>query len=234
MDTQIIEQETSKVTGEIATVTQNIIERAEQLSAGLKFPNKENYALADTCYNSLHKAWTMGEKTRLNYTAPINEALKKINTTFKAQLDPIALAKLKMKGAMDRYATEKMLWKRKEEARVQAEKRAVEEEAFKAAQALEAAGKPAEAAKTLDKEIDRPVAPVLGATDKAKTTIRTRWVAQIDDLKVFIRACAEDPSMADFFTIEMGTLNTIAQATKGGAIIPGVSFREEASVGARI
>lgn len=220
----------------IKDVALPMIVQANEISSTLKFPNKESYANADSCYNELHRIWKTGEDHRLSFTAPLNEVLKKINSIFKTKLDPIDEAKKKLKRSMDNYATEEMMWKRREDARIAAEKKKAEEEALALAIKLENEGKQKESEVALKEAVvieKKEAETTVGATDVSKSFTKTTWMANIIDMSKFLHAIADNPNYVHFYSIERGELNRYAKLTKGTVNIPGVEFKEVAEIGAK-
>jgi len=231
MTTELVAAE--EAVQKIEVNAKNTVDESTSLSRILKFPDPGHYAEADNCYNELHRIWKQGEDQRLSFTAPLNEVLRKINLVFKTKLDPIDTAKRALKRVMDNYATDEMMWKRKEDARIAAEKRKADEEALAKATALADAGKVKEADQVVAQAIAEKPKAAVGATDEARTFTKTTWIAVVDDVKTFLHACADNPNYVDFVTVEQGELNRYAQSTKGTVKIPGIEFKEVASVGAR-
>jgi hypothetical protein len=222
------------VVEKLGTESHPIVTKIQEVMLDLKFPAKEVYAKADECYNEIHKIWSQGEKARLDFTAPLNLVIKKLNLVFKAKLDPLEATKRKLKGKMDEYATSEMMWKRREEAKVAEAKRKADEEALAAATKLADEGKAKEADVVLNKAIADVPKPVVGATDESQSFTKTVWKAEVTDLKAFLHAVADHPEIYyGYVTVEEGQLNRFAQRTKGTESIPGVTVREQASVGVR-
>lgn len=217
----------------ITEVAKDLIADATSKASKLTFPNEGAFAEADNAYNELHRVWKAGEDQRLGFTAPLNEVLRKINAVFKARLDPIDYAKKLLKRSMDGYATAEMIWKRKENERIVAEKRKADEAALAAATKLADEGKTKEADAVIQQAVDTKPVAATGATDAAQSFTKTVWKAEIVDVKAFLHAVADNPNYVHFYTVEQGELNRYAQITKGSVKIPGVEFKEVAAIGAR-
>lgn len=216
----------------LTPVTLSLVKESSERSLSLKFPNKEGYGAADALYNEIHRVWKSGEEQRISFTGPLNAVLDKINAVFKGNLDPLFSAKRSLKKTMDTYLTEEMHWKRKEEVRIADAKRKADEEALAAATKLADQGKEKEADAVIAQAVAEKPKPVTSVADNSQSFARTKWVAEVVDVKLFLRACADNDNLADFVTIELGKLNRFAQQIKGTAMIPGVQIKEVAAMGA--
>jgi hypothetical protein len=222
-----------KEIGEFVHGTELTVTEAQEIITTLKFPDQENFAKADKFYNSLHALWKVGEEKRLAYTAPLNKVLDQLNTAFKAKLNPLDSLKKKLKQRMDAYATDEMMWKRKEDARLAEEKRKADEEALAKATNLADQGKEKEADRIINQAIAEKPKAAVGATDSARSTVKTTWIAEVVDVREFLHAVANakgDP--LTLVEIRQSMLNSLARSLGANAKFPGVEFKEVASIGA--
>lgn len=208
--------------------------KTEVVISDLKFPNKGLYAKADEYYNEIHSAWSKGEQQRLEFTKPLNAVLKKINEVFKSKLDPLEMLKRRLKGRMDAYATDELIWRRKEEQRIQDEKRKAEELARAKAEKQIKKGNLQGAAETIEKAMSITAKEIIGATDKGQSTVRTSWKATIVDFNLFLKGIIDGSIPPNLVEVNMVELNKLGQSSAGKIKFPGVAFEERASVGARI
>lgn len=230
MENEIVlaERKISKLAEDI----EETVNQAKALSASLTFPNLDEYKSADMVYNELHRAWKAGEEERKSFTAPINETLDKINGVFQPKLKLIDSIKKNLKSSMDQYATHEMIWKRKEQAKIDAEARKIEDDRLRLAKEMESKGH-SDFADILKTSVDIKPVIVKAATDEGKSTIKTTWKAEIMDFKKFLSGVIDGSVPVSMISINLAALDRAAADSKGTLGYPGVTCSEIASIGAR-
>ena len=127
-------------------------------------------------------------------------------------------------------AAESMIgdWNRREAKRVREEQRQRDEEARKAEAAkarVDGDAKLAKAIETGKVAVVAP-APVAPAQMAAGTIQTTRYTAEVTDLMALVKAIAAGMAPVEWVSANETALNALARATKGTAMVPGVTFRK--------
>ena len=174
------------------------------------------------------------EAARVNRKAPLLEATRRLDGTFKPVLDRLKIIERDTKQKISQYQAavaaakaEEARAKREAAEAEQARQRAIAEEARKRND-IEAAANATFAA-------EMSVPPPMPAPTKAPGLVETsRWSAEVTDLSLLIVACANDPERyLDLLLPNMPALNRLAVSHHGAVQVPGVKMVETKSVSVR-
>ncbi len=169
-------------------------------------------------------------------------ARESTHRAWKAVTELIASFVVPLESAKKLCTGKAVAWQRAEEARraeevrkaQEAERKRAEGEAIARAVALEAKGKPEQAAAVLAKPVPVPVVAAPVAVEAPKgATVRSNWQAEVTDLAALVKAVADGAVGIDVLDANMVVLRKIAKDTKGATKIPGVHFWDEGTVAFR-
>lgn len=167
------------------------------------------------------------EAQQKDTTAPINEALKKVRELFRGPLDKLSQAEQIIKRGMGE-------WYRKEQQRIENERRAAAEAARKeqerlAKRAEKAAGKgDDEKAIALHMQAANvaPVAVQAEAPKASGVVVRYRYTAEVTDFPALVRAVAEGKASIELLSPNTSEIGKRARALKSEFHVPGITVRK--------
>lgn len=108
------------------------------------------------------------------------------------------------------------------EDRIEAEAKAKEVEIQAKTKAIEVESQIAQVA---------PVVPIVHVPkSSAAISVKTKWVATVDNMAVFVKYVADHSELLLSLKLDMPALNKYVNATNGQVKIPGVSFRKEETI----
>ncbi len=226
--------ETIPVNFAIGEAIESAVQRAEQWGLALTVTNDVELREAAEGLRSVTSTAKKIEDARVTRKAPLLEATRRLDGTFKPVLDRLKIVERQAKEQVSRYQAAVAAAKA-EQARAareaaeaeQARQRAIAEEARKRND-IEAAANATFAA-------EMSVPPPMPAPTKAPGLVETsRWSAEVTDLSLLIVACANDPERyLDLLLPNMPALNRLAVSHHGAVQIPGVKMVETKSVSVR-
>lgn len=173
-------------------------------------------AVFDPIISSAHATWKKALAQKAVVVGPIEEAERIVKGAIAAYLREQGRLRLEAQKAAEASA-----------------RKLAEDEALARASALEAAGRPVEAAAVLDRPL--AVMPVsVAAPPRAEgVSRRTNYRAQVIDLKALVRHVAAHPEHSNLLLPNGPALNQLAKSLKGDLAIPGVKVVAEDVIGAR-
>ncbi len=167
--------------------------------------------------DAAHRAWKTITSTVASLVDPLNEA-KKLCTTKATR------------------------WRQAEQARRQAEQRAAEDVARKAAEetrlraavTLEQSGAPALAAQVLEAPVvAAPVEKAAAIRSEVKEVYRENWQVEVTDFDALVQAVGRRNVDLDVLSPNMTVLKARAKALKANLVLPGVRVWDEGTIGFR-
>lgn len=207
---------------------------------GLIISNDDDQASAGDIVKDLRRARAKLEDKRTAITGPLNESLKQVNGLFRPPRDQIDEILSALKKKMDNYAAlqaqiaaDEARQAREEAARQEAEARKAAEE-LEAAGATETAEAVVEAAEGAVEKAAKEPKPQISRGEKASTSVVTRWVAEITDIREFLHAVADgEYPIVCIGEIKMGAMHQKARAEKVEKTHRGVRFKKQVTAAAR-
>lgn len=153
------------------------------------------------------------------------------------QLGPLKDADARLVAGMRTYDEAEERKRREEEARLQAEaKRLEEERALAEAAHLAELGDKAQANAVLEEALTAPMPVVSVASSVPKVqglSGRETWKGRVTNLRLLIRAAAENPQFQPLLQPNAAAINALARALKQNGRVPGVEFYAEKSYATR-
>lgn len=210
------------------------VQAREAWSRDLVVADPATLAEASTGLQSVTKTAKRIEEARQQRKAPLLEASRRLDGTFKPVIDRLKAVEADTKAKVVRYQ------QAAEAARREAT-RAAEIAAIVERERQRAIAEEARAQGDIDRAADATfaaemaVAPPPPAPVKASGMITTsRWHAEVDDLSLLILACANDPERyLGLLLPNMPALNKLAVAHHGAFQVPGVRMVEEKGISVR-
>ena len=226
--------ETIPVNFAIGEAIEGAVAKSEAWAAALVVTNDAQLTDAAQGLRDITTTAKKIEAARVNRKAPLLEATRRLDGTFKPVLDRLKIIERDTKQKISQYQAavaaakaEEARAKREAAEAEQARQRAIAEEARKRND-IEAAANATFAA-------EMSVPPPMPAPTKAPGLVETsRWSAEVTDLSLLIVACANDPERyLDLLLPNMPALNRLAVSHHGAVQVPGVKMVETKSVSVR-
>ena len=167
------------------------------------------------------------DSMRKAMTRPLDHSKSLIMDLFRPVLDDLGEAEQHIKGLMVGYRIQEEQRIAHERAAAEAERRALEAEAMRQAEA----GKYVEAidAKRQSEQVAKP-RPI---KRPAGTSVVSRWKAEVEDFDALVLAVATGEAPSGLLKPDQQALDALARATKGDSSIEGVRFVEEKGMSTR-
>jgi hypothetical protein len=216
-------REDTEIVALVSSVDALTIETSEQLGAS---------GVLLTTIKTRQKALTA---LRLSITRPMDDAKKRVMAVFQPAVDRLAHAERTIKGAVLTYTQEQERQRQEAQAKLDADAERERLHLLEQAEAHRETGREGRA-ETLEQRAETVHAPTVAPaeTPSGAIHVRTTWHAEVVDLALLAKACAEGQQPIGFIEPNMTALNAMARTSKDGLAIPGVKAVSEEGVAARV
>lgn len=211
---------------QVAKLDETALAELEQAKA-ITITSNQEYEDAGAYLKQIKNRQRELEAQQKEITKPINDALKRVRDLFRSPLDRLSQAENVIKRGMGE-------WYRKEQQRIENERRAAAEAARKeqerlAKRAEKAAGKgDDEKAMALHMQAAN-VAPVAVQAEAPKVSgvvVRYRYTAEVTDFPALVRAVAEGKASIELLSPNTSEIGKRARALKSEFNVPGITVRK--------
>lgn len=171
---------------------------------------------------------------RLKLTRPLDAVKKQIMDKYRPNATLLSEAEMILKGATRKWFIKEQERKVAEERRrIEANRILQEDENLRKAVEQEKQGKIEVAEETLNEPIVDIKPKVETSFKEAKSYGRTVWKCQVNNLREFLIAVANDSALFKHVDINIASLNHAAQERKGDINWPGIKIVEDVQMGVR-
>ena len=222
--------------------TLNLVQEALDFFGGLveiKIKNDSENKIALEICKKIKQRYNTLETKRKELVKPYNDKVKRINGELKPTIEKLKNGETQFKSAMQIFDHEQEQKRLEDQRKLEAE---TEEKRRKEAEAArkerekeekylrqgreEMADKAAARASTHEEVAVNTITPEIVRAKPKGLSYRLKYQCRIGDLKAAVMHCLDDPQLKTHISVDLKSIEKLAESTKGAFKIPGIFYYE--------
>jgi hypothetical protein len=205
-----------------------------QQAQALEVDDQVTYDIAIDTAREFKKLAADWEAKRKSYADPLNKLKEQVQADFMPIINALKEAETVAKRKAVAYIEEQEQVRRRAQAEADKLARIAAEEAESAAAKLEGSGDVEAAAAVREIAALMPAAVVEPLVEQSGgTNVRKVWKSEVTDWVALVKFIAANPTWVSLLKFDYSAADRLASATKGAAVIDGVTFRQESVLAIR-